>query len=212
MRRAFSADDLAPTDRKDCPPPDELWEASRAELEPARAREIVRHIAGCPGCSAEWRLAMEDKDRVARGERLDATAATSGRRRWIGVAAVAAVVAGIAVIPFVLDLDRSNRQVVFRSAETSELHSLIPEQQSIARHACVLRWSSVGDDAVYDLEVSRLTLEPIVSERGLVETEYTVAPVALSAVPAGEPIVWRVVARLPDGHRVSSPSYVQSLD
>jgi len=212
MRRAFSADDRPPNNRGDCPRADELWDACRAKLKAARAREIVRHVAGCPGCSAEWRLAMGDDDRGAHRERPDATTATPGRRRWIGVAAAAAVVAGLALVPFVLDFDRPNRQAAFRSAESPELHSLTPEQRNISRHACVLRWSSVGDDAVYDLEVSRQTLEPVVSERGLVGTEYTVSQEALAAVPAGEPIVWRVEARLPDGRRVSSPSYVQSLD
>lgn len=212
IRRAFAADDRPPSDRGGCPSPDELWEASRARLEPSRAREIVRHIARCTGCAAEWRLGMSDAAGSARVELADTAPAPPRGRRAFRIAAVAAVAAGLALMLFVVDFDRTNQPSAFRSGEQLELHSLTPEEHALTRDACVLRWSSVGAGARYDLEVSRETLEPIVSERGLVGTEYTIAPQVLAVVPAGEPIVWRVEARLPDGRRVSSAAYIQPLD
>lgn len=69
IERAFLR--LSPTIRAgDCPPPEALWAASNQECSPKEQRRIVLHIAQCPACAADWRLArsMQELSLGSQGE------------------------------------------------------------------------------------------------------------------------------------------------
>ena len=55
-------------------------------------------------------------------------------------------------------------------------------------------------------------LRVIAEARDLDAAEYTVPTEALVDLPSGSRIVWQVHANLPDGRRLASRSFVQSLE
>jgi hypothetical protein len=42
--------------------------------------------------------------------------------------------------------------------------------------------------------------------------DYRVSPEVLAGLPRGARILWRVVAELPDGRRVSSPTFANEVE
>lgn len=218
LRRAFAADDRGPLTDGRCPDPEEIWEASHGDSNPQHSRRIVAHFAQCPSCAAEWRMAMQDRPSISveRDEftsAVETTAEPHGRRHWVGVAAAAAIVLGLGgAVLFQAVIDRPAAPPTFRSGKTIEIRSLVPESETLRRDSCLLSWSSAGDGSSYDIEITRETLETIVTERSLETNEYRVPPDALALVPQGGKIVWRVEARLPDGRRITSGAFIHRLE
>src|SRR4051794_18967508 len=74
LRAAFAPPDPA-ADTRSCPPPETIWSAVRGELEPRALRELLDHVAACPACAEDWRLAVE----VNRQQQADEAAVTPGK-------------------------------------------------------------------------------------------------------------------------------------
>jgi len=162
-------------------------------------------------------MAMQDRPAVfAEGELTPAVESTTGprqRRIWVGVAAAAVIVVGLGgAVLFQTVIDKPGPPSVFRSGETLEIRSLVSESEMLRRDACLLSWSSAGEGASYDLEVTLETLESILIERSLGANEYLIPPEALSQIPPSGKIVWRIEARLPDGRTITSSAFIHRLD
>lgn len=190
--------------REDCPAPESIWKAARLELPLDERVAIIDHVSECPVCAESWRLA------AALGARHDAAAAPRRQRfllpsnvkTW-SLAAAAALVLAVGVT-FML---RSSGPVVDPTTRTPDgevLQPAIQDGASLPRDDFRLRWNAGPAGSRYDVVVAKPDLFVLVEARDLDSTEYRVPPEALAALPAGTPLLWRVVAHTPDGTTLSS--------
>lgn len=209
LRRAFALMSEAARRRPDCPPEDRLWEAAHGQRSPEETRELADHVASCGACVEAWRLARELAQPRPTGARSGA------HRHWRaaswGLAAAAALIVLAGAALWRMQVPQPAAPVMRAGADVA-LRSLVPESQPLPRARFLLKWSSAGDGASYDLYVVTEDLQNVASTRGLRTNEFLVPEKSLSALPAGAIIVWRVSARLPDGRGVASPSFIQRLE
>jgi hypothetical protein len=189
-----------------CPPPERLWEAAHGDLAPDQVAPLVDHVAQCALCAEAWEIAADLAKDAAAAQ--PARVLTFPSRRvwiWASLAAAAVIVIGVFVVP----RDGLNREGegaadVYRTELSSGLRPLVPDGQALPKNAVVLKWSPAGDNASYSIEVATDDLTPVASASDLRTTEYTVPESALSALPAGSKLVWRVRASWPDGRSIRS--------
>jgi hypothetical protein len=93
LRRA--GEDARP--RPDCPPPERLWGAVKAELPRSERLAILDHTTECPACAEAWRIAMTLGDGEAFGGRTPIPRQW-WRRRSTATQAAAAILALAATI------------------------------------------------------------------------------------------------------------------
>lgn len=211
MRRAFaSLSQPAPVPAA-CPLPEKIWEAVRNQLPPGEVREIVQHMAACPSCAEDWRLAVALQkpegasnvvipaaDRFALGRRL---------RTW-GLAAAAVLALAVVGVQW---LPKTTDEAVYRGGQGA-IQSLVEEGQSLPRNQFLLRWAALDTPgATYDVEVSTEDLRVVASADGLREPHLLVPAADLAGLPAGTRLLWKVDAELPQGGRLSSPTFVTTV-
>lgn len=214
LREAFAS--RAPEDSPDeaCPDPDTVWRAVRRELPRDRIRQIGLHVTTCAECTEAWRLAREVADAapadVLPFERPAGRSARS-RRWWVGgaLAAAAAVVLVALLLPTGPALEPTGQQVL-RGAE-DVISPAIDLSAPLSRESCTLRWQGPADGR-WEIRVATEDLRVIAEARNLNATEFTVPAEALADLSPGTKIVWQVHANLPDGRRLASRSFVQSLE
>lgn len=208
LRRAFAAPAETDAALSTCPSPEKIWEAVRGELQPNEAGEIVEHTAVCAACAEDWRLAAalqrpETASVIPAADRF-----TAGRRlrNWT-LAAAAALAVAVVGVQWVQKPDSG--QVIYREGEQASIQSLLEEGQALPREQFLLRWSTPDTPgATYDVEVSTEDLRVIASADDLREPQLLVPASSLAGVPPGTRLLWKVEAELPDGGRVSSPTFV----
>jgi hypothetical protein len=208
LRQAFAALDEQ-QHVGECPGPETIWDAVHARLSADEASGVVDHIAVCPSCAADWRIAMRSDQRDVAGS----VVAMKPRRtslRWTALATAATVI--MAALLVTVFRYRDADVPVYRTGDEARIESLVPEDQALSRDGAVLRWSPVGEDALYSVEVGTLGLVPLASAHDLSAAEFTVPPEALHSVAAGESIVWQVEATLPDGRHVASEAFISRIE
>jgi len=192
-----------------CPRAETIWDAVHARLPGDRARRVVEHIASCPSCACDWRVAMRSDQPIAQ----DAPAAAPRHStRWSVLATAATLVLAAALVTVLRNVDTGPGDPVYRTGADSTIRCLVPEDEALPRARAVLRWSPVGEDALYSVEVGTLDLLPIASAHHLTEAEFAVPRQALESVGAGESIVWQVEASLPDGRHVASEAFLSRIE
>lgn len=202
LRRAFAALPAVPPDPAACPPAERLLAAAAGELPPAELRDLVEHVAVCPACAEDWRLAVALEHPA--GEAPEATyspATILGHRRFRRVAAWCASAAAAAAlfIAVLLPQPHNDRTAAWRGVKNGpKLSSL----ETCSRESCLLGWSEM-QGATYDLEVTAAR-QSVVRAARLQATQYRIPPDRLAAIPAGAELTWKVTANLPDGHQLSS--------
>jgi hypothetical protein len=194
--------------REDCPSADEIWSALHLELAAAARMRIIDHMAECPVCAEAWRLAMEienaDSTEIAAPPSL-----VPWHRRpaaWAGLAAAVAIVALGTVLA--LRWRTPPPDPVVRDRPASAIHSLLAENASLPRDAFRLQWSSGPTGSRYDVIVTTTGLDEVANARAIERTELTIEPARLAPLSQGTRLLWRVVARTPDGRTIASPTYV----
>jgi putative zinc finger protein len=212
LRIAFQAPaaDPAPAGST-CPSAADLWGALRAELPEDERRAVVDHVAACPSCAEAWRLGMALSPEVipAAATAVPARRAVfGGRPAFASLAAAAAVVLALGG----LWLWRAPQPAApgFRGA-SGAVRSLLEEGEALPREDCRLRWSAGPAGSRYDLRVTTESLQLVATAQGLSEPSYRVPEAALSALPPGSRLLWRVEVVLPDGSREDSPTFVGVL-
>lgn len=201
MRAAFAARPARGA-AADCPPPDRLWDAQLGTLSGSRARAVVEHMASCPSCAEDWRLASalapaEDGRRVRR------------RRHLGGLLAVASALAAVLVLALpLLRPAREESPAVYRGARPY----LEAADQVCVRSDCVLTWAPGPSGAVYDLSITTVDFDLVVAERGLMTASYRVPPERLASFPAGSELYWQVKASFPDRSSAVSKTLVLTLE
>ena len=165
LREAFAADcdEPAPgsvpsSGEAPCPAPERIWDALDGALGPEELREVVDHVAVCPACAEEWRLAAafrdELSDEAAGAEESDPPepadlAAARGRRlqvrSWLAAAAVAVLALGVGGVWWSTSrpgAPGTTKAPVYRQGTEQTIESLLPEDRPLPRDQAVLRWTA----------------------------------------------------------------------
>lgn len=207
LRAAFAARP-ARAATGDCPTPEALLAAYTGEAEAERRAAVIAHLAACPACAEDWRLAralLPDEAGVAAREARPARVLRGPWPRQAWLAAAALLVLSLAGL-FVSRL-LTPPPPGWRSGDTPEIRALLADDALVSRAECRLRWSFAVPGARFALRVSDESLQPLASARDLGEAEFLVPEPALRGVAAGARILWQVDARLPDGGSVTSKTF-----
>jgi len=201
LRRAFAAIPAVAPAPETCPPAERFLAAVRGELPPGELRELVEHVASCPACAEDWRLAVALEQTEAQVPETASPEATPWRSRYRHAAAWwASAAAAVALLVGGLLWRMPEPAGVLRGGnEGPKLLS-----SDVSREDPVLLWSEKRG-ATYDLEVLTAAGHSVVQAARLKETRYRIPPDRLAAIPAAAELTWRVTANLPDGRRLSSP-------
>lgn len=198
LRRAFTAPGGIPPRPEDCPAPETLWAAIHGELPPGPLREVVDHIATCPACAEDWRLAVEVERAAARaepaGQAADAAAPLLRPRRWGGLAPYLSAAAAIVLVVVGLELGRHPEPPVLRGQKP--VVSRLEEGQALSRSHCLLVWSG-PEKATYDVEVHTLIGQQLALAHGLTAMQYLVPEASLATIPPATRLEWQVTATVP---------------
>jgi hypothetical protein len=107
---------------------------------------------------------------------------------------------------------QSSGSPVQRGAESSDIRSLIAPEAVVSRSACELKWSSDLGGARFDVFVTDEDLNALARGTGLDTPRFIVPASALTPLPAGARILWRVEALLPGGRRYTSPTFTTRVE
>lgn len=201
-----------------CPDPEDLWAARRASGAPDARQRVVAHLAVCADCAADWSLidrvdarAMETAAPPAQadaaGVRPRAPRRISRAGPWLLAAAAAAAILAIVAIGRFAGPGARLPVATVRSTAGPAVEALVPDGGVLPRRGAVLRWTDLGPGVRYTVDVATEDLRALALARGLERPEYPLPDTALSALPAGAIVVWRVEAVLPDGRHVASQGF-----
>jgi hypothetical protein len=172
-----------------CPPSDRIWLAVRGELPPDELREILDHLAACPACAEDWRIAMAfEEEARATVPALQTRAVRSTRfntlryRAWMAIAAT--------IFVAVVGIKFLQPTAGYRGKGQAGVQSLVAE--ALPREAFVLRWTPTPDAESYNLEVSTPDLDPLFRADGLITTSYQVPEIQLARMRSGDKVLWTV--------------------
>ncbi len=192
LRAAFAAPEVAvktAPEPEACPPSDRIWLAVRGELPPDGLREIVDHVATCPACAEDWRIAMvfeeESRADLPAPAPLQPKAATLKRRAWMAIAA--------SILVAFIGFKFLRPKPEFRGGgEEAGIESLV-EGESLPRDAFILRWTPVAGAETYNLEVlTAADLDLLYRAEGLTTTTCQVPPANLASLRSGAKVHWLV--------------------
>ncbi len=91
------------------------------------------------------------------------------------------------------------------------IEALPGEAFEVSRADPVLRWSSLGPDVVYTVEVLTDELHPVALAHDLEQPEYRLPDRSRGVLRGTAGVVWRVQARYPDGRERLSRRFHQRL-
>lgn len=200
-----------PAPKEDCSPGDRLWSAAAGELDGSALRDVLDHVAVCPHCTEDWRLAGEVRagSGLARPVEGQGVVRISPRARWVVWAGAAAAVLSALMI-FGPRMLQQREAPVFRDAGRDAVRAL--SDSTLFRDKCVLRWSPGPAGSRYKLVVATESDGVIHKVLDLDEAQYVVPEAALRDVAAGESLSWRVTVVQPDGTERRSVTFSTRLD
>lgn len=188
-----------------------IWRAAAGEATAEQVRRLALEAAAEPATALALRLARElgagaELDEVALEAVAPVPAARPAWRLWPAAAAVAAVLAAVVGLRWLVPLPVP--EPTWRAGETAG--SLVEASEEGARKSrrdFTLRWrADVVPGARYTVRVTTGDLTPIHEAVDLGVAEATVPESALAALPAGTTLYWQVEARTPDGRLLTSPA------
>jgi hypothetical protein len=195
-------------------PAEDLWSAVRGELSADERRAIVDHTASCAECAEAWRLAVEvtpDPIPVAAPAARPAWTPFRWPATFAPLAAAAALVAAVGAGVWLSRAPAPANTPAFRGGDAPVVRSLVGDDDALPREQFVLRWSAGPEGSRYDVRVTTEGLQVVAEAEGLTEPALVVPPTALSSLPAGSRLLWRVEVVAPDGERAASPTFVTRL-
>jgi hypothetical protein len=206
LRRAFAALPAVPPDPAACPPSERLLAAVAGELPPAELRDLVEHVAACPACAEDWRLAAALEKPA--GEAPEAAYSPVERielppirhaKAWWTAAAAAVVLLAVGLLPWLHDNRLHDERSALRGGQAKPAFQ-VPDV--LPRESCVLRWTAVAG-ATYDVEVYTLHDDILDRVTGLTETRYQVPPARLAKIPAATVLYCQLTVHRPGGGRAA---------
>lgn len=203
-----------------CPEPGTLYDAVRGRLPPRELREVVEHVAACPRCAEEWRLAMAFEEEAAAEDDSVPYAHPAAARprsplRLVSIAATFVIALLAAGVWYTGDHGGPEEAPVFRDAGPGEIVPLVPDGAPLDRDDPVLRWR-LGEDGApegttYDVLVRTEDGVRIGEADDLEDARYAIPAEAVEALSPGSVLEWSVTARMPDGRRVESVTFLNPL-
>lgn len=186
----------------DCIPTAEL--AALRELPPDHPRR--RHVESCARCRAQWLLYL---DFAAASTRMAPPARPAVRRWWPAPVALAAVLAGVALLNREAVLPGHAPVAVLRGEAAPAAPRLEPARVA-ADGAVVLRWRAVAGASGYRVHLLSRAGETLFASALLPDTTLTLTREALpEPARTGGPVAWRVGAVTEDGEVVSAPGLIE---
>jgi hypothetical protein len=199
LRRAFASGSVVPPAPEECPDPGTIWLAVRRELPARRLRGVVEHLAACPSCTEEWRLAL-----AFEGSPDEAEAAQEPEPAWwrglVHPLPVWLAAAGTAAALFIGTVLLRAPVPVLRGGPAAVSAPQLVAADARSRESCLLLWSG-PPGAVYDVEVRTPSGHVVSRARGLTTGRYQVPAADLAPFPPGTVLRWQVSATLPGGRR-----------
>jgi len=207
LRSAFDGPPGPDERRDDCPPADAIWRARSGDLDATARRVLIDHTAACAECAEAWRVAGD----LGAGEGL--AAARPDPRAWLRTAGLAAaLLLALGLVVWRQSRGRLQGMDEYRDGAALAIRTLTPEDRPQPRSGLSLRWTPGPAGTTYDVSLTTEELLPVARARDLAEPRFDVPAAATGRLPAGATLVWRVVARLPDGSLVTSPAFVVRLE
>jgi hypothetical protein len=214
LRKAFASRARDGVAQGECPDPERVWRAVHHELSHEQIRRVGLHATTCSECAEAWRLAVEiTREAPATVIPFDRRARRPARSRAWWTAGALAAAAALAAIALLLPTGPSlqpPQSGTLRGAEEI-ITPLTDPDTPLPREACTLRWQGPPEGR-WEIRVATEDLRVLAEAHDLPTTEFTVPAEALAELPAGSSIVWQVHIKLPDGRRLASRSFVQSLE
>lgn len=195
---------------KECAEADEVWAAARGETSAERAKASLQHSLHCSECAEAWRFAGELARHASGGSPGRVSASRAKYWGFAGLAAALFLV-GLVVLPRLLQ-SPGVPSPIERDEGRLRIESLVPEDRPLKRDGAILRWSAGPEGALYDVEVVEEDLDEIFRARDLRTNEVRIPPATLKSLASGAKLLWRVDVVLADGDRVSSPTFIHSLE
>ncbi len=185
-----------------CPSPEQLWQAAHDGLPAQQKARVLGHLASCPTCKEDWRMAMQ----IARGGGPGlpsiiprASQAPRKRKRYLFAGMVAAFLAVVISMPALRSRDPG-----------ASLRSLLISSPSIPREDFELIWqldAEGADQATFEVEVTTEDLVAIDLASDLSSNRYSVPEWRLEELEFGAQLQWQVRAFLPDGREFASETF-----
>jgi len=204
--RAFAARKSAREVLSECPNPELLFEAASGTLEREQRLKIVDHVSQCVECSQAWRLAMELGARPTTGSLLAKVRTLTQPQLALAASLLVAVGVGLYVSMPGHEQQPQYRDVASPLAPKSLVDSKLP------RDRFLLKWSSGPEGSTYTVRLSTADLVPLLLKQDVTTAELLVPAETLASVTAGDPLLWQVEVRLPNGQRVESNTYAVTVD
>jgi hypothetical protein len=205
LRAAFQGlGDEAPVEDVDT---ELIWRAVSGELPADECREVVERVARDPSWALAWRVAHELRSALAEREARPALRLVWSRSFRYGALAAGLIAATAAGLWFRQPAPTPG----YREDAAVRIESLVPEQQTLTRQHCILRWTG-PPGATYELRATSEDLLHVHSASGLTEREYRIPDEFLAAFPPGAKLLWRVEGRLPDGTILAGTTFVAKLE
>jgi hypothetical protein len=205
LREAFAAPGTAP-EPEACPPPDRIWLAVRGELPPDELRELLDHVAACPACAEDWRIAMafEEESRAAGAAPVrTAPVRPRGFRPWLAAAA--------AILAVFIGFRLHQPAPASYRGDGTMVESLLEKDASKPRDRFILSWKEVPGATSYDLKVSTSGLT-LLFQVETPATNYQVPESKLQGLPSGAPVYWQVLPVFPDGNHPDEPTFTTLVE
>jgi hypothetical protein len=194
----------------DCSPPDAIWNAVAGHHPETEVQAMLAHSVGCADCAALWRLARELQV-TEREEASPAPVVPLRPRswRWLagGGALAAAALLAVVLVP---RIGQREAAPVVRGRDDGLLRP-DPAAETLDRAHPVLRWSGAPQGSRYSVVVSARDLTVLYRRSGLDTPELELPAEALTGVPPGGDVVWRVEAIAPGGRRISSGAFLSKV-
>lgn len=200
LSRAFAARSQSSTQQ--CPEPQRLFEAASGELDREQRMQILDHVSECAQCAEAWRIAME----------IGVRPATSVSRTPAGAwkfATAASVIVSVGLLAYV-GLREGGDTPQYRDA-TGSTAPVSLSADRLPRGRFLLQWSPGPAGSTYAVRLSTASLVVLLAREDIGVTELLIPSAVLANVRSGEQLFWQVDARLPDGSRLTSGTYVVTL-
>ncbi len=195
LRRAFTAPGAAPAPAT-CPPSASIWAAAAGELPPAELRAVIDHLAGCPSCVEDWRLATAvGLDTVADQPMTAPEMRRRSRRARFAVWGASAAAAAALIVEMMLGGPAS----VPRGGGHSAVSAAAP---ALDRENAIVSWQETPG-ATYDVVVTTATGDVVAEWHRLTVLKASILPDELAIYPPQTKLHLLVTATSSDGHRTA---------
>jgi hypothetical protein len=183
---------------------DRIWLAVSGELSPDERRDLIDRTASNAACAQAWRVAHALWEASQAGSRWTHRRGVRWPSPWLVSAAAALVaitVGGMSLIDWV-PADQ------FRASPGLVVSSLIQAETPLPRDAFQLRWTPGPEGSRYQVRVTTEDLQVLVTAADLTVAEFIVGPATLAPLADGRTVLWQVDVLLPEGGRITSPTFI----